>query len=184
LACIIHRISCPHTHQQNRIIERKHRHIIETGIALLAHSSLPQCYWVDAFQTASFLINRMLTTVLKNKSPLEVLFHKPPDYSLLKVFGCLCWPCLRPYTSHKLDFRSLPCVFLGYSPSHKGYRCLHLPTNRLYIYLAMSFLMKHNFLFLLLLLIVCCRTHQHQYLLISQCQLVHHLLLPQYPLSL
>jgi hypothetical protein len=130
---IIHRISCPHTHQQNGIIERKHHHIVETGLALLAHSSLPQCYWVDAFQIASFLINRLPTTVLKNKSPLEVLFHKSPDYSLLKVFGCLCWPCLRPYTSHKHDFRSLPCVFLGYSPSHKGYRCLHLPTNRLYI---------------------------------------------------
>ncbi|KAG8386504.1 hypothetical protein BUALT_Bualt03G0155400 [Buddleja alternifolia] len=32
-----------------------------------------------------------------------------------------------------MDFRSKPCVFLGYSPSHHGYRCLDIPSNRLYI---------------------------------------------------
>jgi hypothetical protein len=38
---IAHRVSCPHTHQQNGSAERKHRHIVETGLALLAHASIP-----------------------------------------------------------------------------------------------------------------------------------------------
>jgi histone deacetylase 1/2 len=38
---IQHRLICPHTSKQNGIAERKHMHIVETGIALLAHSSLP-----------------------------------------------------------------------------------------------------------------------------------------------
>ena len=38
---ITHRFSCPYTHQQNRRVERKHRHIVETGLAMLARASLP-----------------------------------------------------------------------------------------------------------------------------------------------
>jgi hypothetical protein len=38
---IHHRVSCPHTHKQNGVAERKHRHIVEIGLALLAHSTLP-----------------------------------------------------------------------------------------------------------------------------------------------
>jgi hypothetical protein len=37
-----------------------------------------------------------------------------------------------PYNSHKLQPRSLQCVFLGYSLLHRGYKCLHIPTGRLY----------------------------------------------------
>ncbi|GKA36909.1 retrovirus-related pol polyprotein from transposon TNT 1-94, partial [Tanacetum coccineum] len=32
-----------------------------------------------------------------------------------------------------MDFCSTPCVFLGYSPSHHGYRCLDIYTERFYI---------------------------------------------------
>ena len=40
---------------------------------------------------------------------------------------------MRPYNPHKLAFQSKKCFFLGYSPNHRGYRCLDLSTNRVYI---------------------------------------------------
>ena len=46
---ILHQISCPHTPQQNGVFERKHRHIVETGLSLLYKSNLPYNYWSYAF---------------------------------------------------------------------------------------------------------------------------------------
>jgi hypothetical protein len=49
------------------------------------------------------------------------------------VFGCPCWPHIRPYNTCKLEFRSKRCVFLGYSSCHKGYKCLDVATGQVYI---------------------------------------------------
>lgn len=106
---------------------------METAIALLHQSSLPLKYWFDALATSVFLINRMPSTALHHKTPFEVLFHSKPDYSFFRVFGCQCFPWLKPYTKHKLQPRSVLCVFLGYHPSYKGYRCLDPSTGRIYI---------------------------------------------------
>jgi hypothetical protein len=100
---IAHRVSCPHAHQQNGSAERKHRHIVETGLALLAHAHMPLKFWSEAFLTAAFLINRIPTDVIDNTCPLERLFHKSPNYSMLRVFGCACWPHLHPYWKKKTD---------------------------------------------------------------------------------
>lgn len=81
-------------------------------------------YWDHAFITATFLINRLPSISLNNLSPYALLMHKSADYSCLRVFGCACFPFLRPCHSHKLDFRTQECVFLGYSSSKKGYKCL------------------------------------------------------------
>ncbi|KAL5563802.1 hypothetical protein UlMin_033549 [Ulmus minor] len=130
---IAHRFSCPYTSAQNGRVERKHRHVVETGLSLLARASLPLKYWLYAFQTAVHLINRMPTKVLDFASPYSVLLHKNPDYTLLKIFGCLCFPFIRPFNKHKLQFRSIECVFLGYSTVHKGYLCLDYQSGRVYI---------------------------------------------------
>jgi len=75
----------------------------------------------------------MPTAVLNGCTPFERLFKSSPDYNCLCIFRCLCFPLLRPYNRHKLDFRSSPCVFLGYSSSHLGYRCFDLSSSRMYI---------------------------------------------------
>lgn len=130
---ILHRVSCPHTHQQQGCVERKHRHIIDTTLALLADSGVPKCFWDEACLTSCYLINRLPTPLLGNVFPFEKLFAKPLAYCFLKIFCCACFPNLHPYNSQKFDFRSKPCVFLGYSPHHKGYRCYHRESGRFYI---------------------------------------------------
>jgi hypothetical protein len=91
---ICHMISCPHTPQQNGLVERKHRHIVEMGLSLLAQSHLSPLFWVDAFLTSVFIINRLPTCVLDNVSPYYKLFNKNPDYTTFCTFGCACFPLL------------------------------------------------------------------------------------------
>jgi histone deacetylase 1/2 len=91
---IIHHVSCPHAHQQNGVIERKHRHIVEVGLSLLAHASMPLKFWDDAFMAATFLINRLPSKVINNQTPFERLLQQKPDYLSLRTFGCACWPNL------------------------------------------------------------------------------------------
>lgn len=70
---------------------------------------------------------------LNFKTPFELVFQKKHDYTAFRVFGSACYPCLRPYTTHKFEPRSLQCVFLGYNANYKGYQCLYPPTGRIYI---------------------------------------------------
>ena len=92
---------------------------------------MPLKYWSFAFKT-TLLINSMPIPILSHLSPYQIMFHKIPLYSSFKVFGCLCFPYLRPYMKNKLLPRSSPCVFLRYSSSSKGYLCLHADRGRVY----------------------------------------------------
>ena len=130
---ISQRFSCPKHPEQNGLAERKHRHIVETSVVMLSHAHISDKYWFDACLTATYLINRLPTKVLSNKSPYEKLFHRPPIYEFFKVFGCKCFPWLTPYARNKLQPKSKSCVFLGYSLNHQGYKCLDLSTSRMYL---------------------------------------------------
>lgn len=74
---ISHQVSCPHAHQQNGAAERKHRHIVEVGLTLLAHASMPLKFWDEAFLTAVFLINRLPSKVIHHDTPLFALLGAP-----------------------------------------------------------------------------------------------------------
>lgn len=126
---IHHRFSC----QQNGLVERKHRHLSEMGRTLMIASSVPLYFWAEAICTSVFLIKRLPTPTLGWRSPFEALFGRLPDYKALRPFGCACYPHLAPYTAHKLEPRSRQCLFLGYSPNHKGYRCLDPSSGRVFI---------------------------------------------------
>ena len=101
-------------------------------MTLLAQARLSLKFWWDSFVSSVYLINRLSTPVLNQCSPYQKLYSQKPNYSFLRVFGCTCYPYLRPYNYHKSEFGSSKYVFLGYSPSHKRYRCL-MSKRRLYI---------------------------------------------------
>ena len=65
--------TCPHTPQQNGVVERKHRHLLETARALRFEAGLPKRFWGEYILTAAYIINRLPSKVIKNKTPYELV---------------------------------------------------------------------------------------------------------------
>ena len=96
---------------------------------MLISASLPKVFWAEAIMSAAYLINRCPSTTLEMKTPEEVWFGRPTDYSRLKVFGCTTYAHIK---HNKLEPRALRCVLIGYPEGVKDYRlwCLELGHRR------------------------------------------------------
>jgi hypothetical protein len=127
------RMPCPYTSPQNGRAERMIRTANDVTRSLLFQASLPPHYWAEALTTATYLLNRLPTKTVAHRTPYFALFGIHPSYDHLRVFRCACYPNLASTAPHKLAPRSTRCVFLGYSPDHKGYPCLDLSSHRVLI---------------------------------------------------
>lgn len=122
------------TLQINGIIERKHRHIVDMGLALLSHASIPLEFWSYAFLHVVYLINMLPFSSLNTSSHFLLLHQKHPDYESLRTFSFECWPLTSPYNQHKFAYCAISNVFVDLSSLHRGYVCYHIPTGRVYLY--------------------------------------------------
>jgi hypothetical protein len=82
--------------------------------------NVPKFLWGEAIMTAAYLINRMPSRVLENKSPIECLTGEVTYVVPPRVFGCVCFVRDHIPFVGKLDPRALKCVFVGYSGKQKG----------------------------------------------------------------
>lgn len=130
---IIHQTSCVKRPQQNARVERKHRHILEVSRALRFQDALPLMYWGDCVMTAAHIINRLPVQVLQNKTPYEALHKKEPDYSHLRVMGCLAFASNPEQSTDKFSPRGVPCVFMGYPPTQRGFKLLNLLNMQMFV---------------------------------------------------
>ena len=82
--------------------------------------------------TATYIINRLPSKVLKHKTPYEVLFGKTPSCHHLRIFGCLVYAKDNKKGEDKFGERGRRCIFVGYPYSQKGYRVFDLETRKIF----------------------------------------------------
>ncbi|GKA61310.1 retrovirus-related pol polyprotein from transposon TNT 1-94 [Tanacetum coccineum] len=123
---VLHQRSMAYTPQQNGVVERKHRHLLDTVKAIRLHANLSIKFWGDCVLAATYLINKMPMEILEWKSPYEKLFGQPPVYDHLRVIGCLCYAVVTIPQKDKFDNRGIKCVLLGYPMNQKGYKLYNL----------------------------------------------------------
>ncbi|GKE52408.1 retrovirus-related pol polyprotein from transposon TNT 1-94 [Tanacetum coccineum] len=73
---------------------------------------MPLEFWGDCVTTATYLINRLPSSVVGNITPYEILLKKKLVYDHLRVFGCFAMVSNPSRTTDKFDPRGVPCVFL------------------------------------------------------------------------
>ena len=108
-----------YTLQQNGLAERMNKTVLERVKCMLISANLPKSFWGEAVNTAVYLINRCPSAALEFKVPEEVWCGVPPDYSNLKVFGCVAYA---QANQGKLEPRAKKCMFVGYPSGFKGFK--------------------------------------------------------------
>ena len=109
---IVHQKTCIYTPQQNGVVERKHRYILELARAIRFQGSIPIIYWGHCVLGAVYMMNRLPSIALNNKSPFEVFHGVKGSLTHLRTIGCLCYAkCLPP--GDKFEAKAVPVVHMG-----------------------------------------------------------------------
>ncbi|GJR76195.1 retrovirus-related pol polyprotein from transposon TNT 1-94, partial [Tanacetum coccineum] len=128
---ISHETSVARSPQQNGVVERRNRTLIEAAHTMLIYAKAPLFLWAEAVATACYTQNRSMIRRRHGKTPYELLHDKPPDLSYLHVFGALCYPTNDSENLGKLQPKADIGIFIGYAPTKKAFRIYNRRTRRI-----------------------------------------------------
>ncbi|KAJ9561128.1 hypothetical protein OSB04_006288 [Centaurea solstitialis] len=110
------------TPQQNGVVERRNRTLIEAARSMLSEANLATQFWAEAVNTACYTQNRSLIVKRFRRTPYELFRNRKPSIEHLHIFGCVCYILNNKDNLGKFDFKSDDGIFLGYSSISKTYR--------------------------------------------------------------
>ncbi|GKF91530.1 integrase, catalytic region, zinc finger, CCHC-type containing protein, partial [Tanacetum coccineum] len=103
------------TPQQNGVVERRNRTLVEAACTMLIFLKAPMFLWAEAVATACYTQNRSLIHTRHNKTPYELVHDKKPDLTFLRVFGALCYPTNASEDLRKYQAKADIGIFVGYA---------------------------------------------------------------------
>ncbi|KAJ9556204.1 LOW QUALITY PROTEIN: hypothetical protein OSB04_010818 [Centaurea solstitialis] len=126
---ISHNFSAVRTPQQNEVVERKNRTLVEAARSMMAHSGVPQSFWAEVVSTACYTQNRTLIVKRTGKTAYEMVEQRKPNIDYFRVFGCKCYVLNDRDDLGKFEPKSDESIFIGYSHNSKAYRVFNKRTR-------------------------------------------------------
>ncbi|GJT98735.1 putative RNA-directed DNA polymerase [Tanacetum coccineum] len=123
----------PYSPQQNGVVERRNRTVLEMVRCNLKTMSMPDVLWGEAVTHSVYVLNRAHTKALKESTPYEMWTGRKPHVGHLRVFGCVAHMRVAKGHLKKLDERSMRLVHLGVEKGTKAYRLLDPNTGKIYV---------------------------------------------------
>nr|GEY06214.1 retrovirus-related Pol polyprotein from transposon TNT 1-94 [Tanacetum cinerariifolium] len=128
---ITHKTSAAKTPQQNRVVERRNRTLVEAARTMLIFSHAPLFIWAEAIATACYTQSRSTIHRHFNKIPYELIQGRKPNISYLHVFGALCYPKNDRKDIGQLGAKGDIGFFIGYSANFVAYRVYNQRTKKI-----------------------------------------------------
>ncbi|GJW53013.1 retrovirus-related pol polyprotein from transposon TNT 1-94 [Tanacetum coccineum] len=126
---IEHQTSTPRTPEQNGVVERRNRTLVEAARTMLSASKLPLSFWAEAVATACYTQNRSIIISTHGKTAYHIINDRKPSIKHLHIFGCICYITRDGENLDKMKEKGDPCVMVGYSTQSKGYRVYNKRTR-------------------------------------------------------
>jgi hypothetical protein len=119
---IKHEFSSPYTPQQNGVVERKNRTLLDMARTMLDEYKTPDRFLAEAINTACYSINRLYLQWILKKTSYELLTGKKPNVSYFRVFGSKCFILVKRGRKSKFAPEAVEGFLLGYDSNTRAYR--------------------------------------------------------------
>jgi transposase InsO family protein len=119
---IKHEFSAKYTPEQNGLVERMNRTLIDMARTMLSEYKVSDSFWAEAINTACHASNSLYCHRILSKTPYEVLVGRKPNISYFRVFGCKCYILRKGTRLSKFQSKCDEGFLLGYSSCSKAYR--------------------------------------------------------------
>jgi hypothetical protein len=126
---IKHEFSSPYTPQQNGVVERKNRTLLDMARTMLDEYKTPDRFWAEAISTAYYSINRLYLHRILKMTSYELLTSKKPNVSYFRVFGSKCFILIKRGRKSKFSPKAVEGFLLGYDSNTRAYRFFNKSTR-------------------------------------------------------
>nr|GEW50890.1 hypothetical protein [Tanacetum cinerariifolium] len=126
---IEHQTSTARTHEQNDIVKRWNRTLVEAARTMLSALQLPLFFWAEAIATTCYTQNRSIIIPTHDKTPYHIINDMKPSIKHLYIFGCICYITRDGKNLDKMKENGDQCILVGYSTQSKGYRVYNKRTR-------------------------------------------------------